>query len=271
MKRNGLSCTLSLNVLLLAATSVAQEAPPETPAAASPGAPVEADAADPGGSEAEAPPTTPESVPEADSPAVSAPPEGKIHLVAEAPELDNTRTYHRHDGFYLRVNFGYGSTWGSFDDSGPGNIDVDLSGSGLGFDVLAGGSPSPGFVIGGGLVVNQLFSADLEPVAGARSAHDVQSGLVGVFVDGFPKPNAGWHLGGLVGLASVTVKDGGGAEKTGGLGGAIWGGYDAWVGDEWSLGALLRFTATRTTGGEAPLDVAASHGNLALMLTALYH
>ncbi len=175
-----------------------------------------------------------------------------------------------HDGFYLRANFGYGTTFGSFDDEGRNNADVDVSGSGLGIDLLIGGSPSPGFALGGGIIGNYNFIADFEG-DGTTVDADMQSAIIGVFVDGFPQASGGWHVGGLIGLAGVTVSEDATVDRSGGIGGAVWGGYDAWVGDDFAVGGLLRFAAARTAGEDEPLDVSASHGNLTLMFTALYH
>lgn len=208
---------------------------------------------------------------EADKPEETAPPpQGKIHLVAEAPPRER-RTYHMHDGFYLRANVGYGLTFGGFDDSGTQNADVDVSGSGLGIDLLVGGTPSPGFVVGGGVVSNFNFLSEFESDDGDTQDADMQSTIVGVFVDGFPQATGGWHLGGMIGFALVSVAEDATVDESTGFGGAIWAGYDEWVGDDFAVGGLLRFSAARTTGEDEPLDVAASHGNLTLMFSALYH
>jgi hypothetical protein len=177
-----------------------------------------------------------------------------------------------HDGFYFRANFGYGLTWASFDDAGTNNADVDADGSGIGIDLLIGGSPSPGIAVGGGLIGNWLFSAEFEQAGfETRVNRDIQSGLVGVFVDGFPRVSGGWHVGGLIGLAAVQIGDQGNPSDTTGFGGAVWTGYDQWVADDWALGGLVRFTATRTMAEDEPFDVTASHANLTFMFTALYH
>jgi hypothetical protein len=118
---------------------------------------------------------------------------------------------------------------------------------------------------------NWLFSSEFTEDGEGTSQHDVTSGLVGVFVDGFPVPSGGWHLGGLIGLGGHTLSQDALVDSTGGFGGAIWAGYDQWVGDDFSVGGLLRFTAMRSTGEENDLDLTASTASLAILFTALYH
>ncbi len=190
----------------------------------------------------------------------------KIHLTPQTTTIDGPRTFHMHDGFYLRANFGYGWLWGSYDTDAQ---DFDASGSGIGFDVLVGGSPSPGFVVGGGLISNLLFSAEFDPEA---ADSDITTGLVGVFVDGFPQVSGGWHLGGLIGVGGQTLSDDDLIDRAGGFGGAVWTGYDQWVGDDFSVGGLVRFSAMRSTGEQdGGNDVTAATGSLTFMFTALYH
>jgi hypothetical protein len=197
-------------------------------------------------------------------------PDNKI-VLASQPVPQNRRTHHMHDGFYLRASFGIGSLWANLNDSGVDDYDVDADGTGIGFDLLIGGSPSPGFSIGGGLISNVLFSSNFEQDGDVVEDRDISSGLVGVFVDGHPNKTGPWHLGGLIGLAGLAVNQDRFVDQTGGFGGAVWGGYDQWVAPDWSMGGLLRLTATHTTGDERVYDVSASAIALTLSMTALYH
>lgn len=151
----------------------------------------------------------------------------------------------------------------------PGEPNLKASGSAIGFDLLVGGSPSPGFSIGGGFMGNWLLSADFDQNGDPAEEHTLGSGLIGVFVDGFPQDTGGWHLGGLVGLAGQTLSNNGEDEETGGFGGSIWGGYDQWVASDFSVGGLVKFTAIRSSGSDS--DVRAGSATLNFMLTALYH
>lgn len=197
-------------------------------------------------------------------------PSSKIVLTPQESMAAGPRTFHNHDGFYLRASFGYGFLWGGFDVDAPGAPELDASGSGIGLDLLIGGTPSPGFVIGGGILGAWSFSVDFESEGADTTRHDLGSSLIGVFVDGFPQSAGGWHLGGLVGLATQSLSNDGVVDDTAGFGGAVWTGYDQWVGSDWSVGGLLRFSAARTFG-EKDVDVSASTATLNLMFTALYH
>lgn len=195
----------------------------------------------------------------------------KIILTPQAPPQGNSRTYHRHEGFYLRANFGLGLHWSSFDDESSQDFDVDASGTGMGLDLLIGGSPTAGVAIGGGLISNWIFSAGFDANGERVDDRDVRDATVGVFIDGFPIETGPWHLGALVGLTGVQIGGDDYVQNTMGLGGAIWAGYDQWVGDELAVGGLLRLTVNHTTGEESNLNVGANTATLGFMFTALYH
>lgn len=266
---------------LLWATSAAAAEPSTAPPAVPPPTNAAAIPAETGSTEAEsaeaasagagstdtaaAEPSPAQTAPSSEEPAAP-----KILLTPQHDRVTGPRTFHAHDGFYLRTNFGLGTLWGGFTTEEPGERHLDAGGSGIALDLLVGGSPSPGLTIGGGLIGNWLFGAQFDEDGADSSSHDMSSGLVGVFIDGFPRPTDGWHLGGLVGLGGHTLSSNGVADKTGGFGGAVWGGYDQWVGDNFSVGGLLRFTAMRSTGTKDGTDVAASTASLGLMFTALY-
>jgi hypothetical protein len=205
------------------------------------------------------------------APNATAPDDSKIHFAIQPPPRGDSRTYHRHDGFYLRTNLGIAPLWASLDDGGEQDFDVDVSGTAMAIDLLVGGTPTPGLTIGGGLLGNWAFGASYERDGVDVPDRDFQDGTLGVFVDGFPSDTGGWHLGGLVGLSGVNVQQDGFVERMGGLGGAVWGGYDRWVADDWSLGGQLRLTMNQTSGDENGYDVSAATWTLGLSFSALYH
>ncbi len=73
-------------------------------------------------------------------------------MVAPAPpqEADEPGA-HLHDGFYLRVALG-GGWLGMRTDSAP---EADVKGGGGSLDLLLGGTPIDGLVIGGGIFSTQ--------------------------------------------------------------------------------------------------------------------
>jgi hypothetical protein len=73
-------------------------------------------------------------------------------------------------------------------------------------------------------------------------------GQLGVLVDWFPDPTGGWHVGGLagiglIGISDAAVKDSGApvVEDAGAFsfGGGLLGGYDFWIGPQWSGGLYV--------------------------------
>jgi hypothetical protein len=180
------------------------------------------------------------------------------------------RSYHLHDGFYLRSSVGLmtGRTFVRSDEVTHPSYTV--KGGGLALDLMIGGTPSVGLAVGGALALQSFGQGSGSSSAGL--------GLLGAFVDGFPMANRGLHLGGMLGLgASRTARPGGVDELRGrGLGMSAWLGHDWWVADEWSMGGLLRFSAARTDDGShdhgaTPYSLESSSYLLALMFSVLYH
>lgn len=208
---------------------------------------------------------------EASAPAPSETP--KIDVTVPAPGPEVPREYRMHDGFYLRGNLGIGALSTTFDDGSATNQDLDGSGFAFNFDLLVGGSPAPGFSVGGAILSSAAFSASFER-GGQKADRDLSLGMVGVFVDGFPVASGGWHVGGAFGLAQTKVEKQVldlGNTTMGGLGGAAWVGHDFWVADDWSMGALLRFAGALTAAKENGVETSASTFSTALMFTTLYN
>jgi hypothetical protein len=178
------------------------------------------------------------------------------------------RTYKVHRGLYLGLGAGPGLQGATFDINTPG-IDGNLSGSGfnLSLDLLVGGSLTPGFALGGGVVTDFMLSSDFD---GAGGLEDDSAGLtsiiVGPFADGYPNPKGPWHLGATVGLAYLMSSLGDDYSEPG-LGFAGWVGLTPWVSDEMSMGVKLRFMGNVTGFGE---DVKGSSRSLNLMFDAVY-
>ncbi len=201
-------------------------------------------------------------------------PENTIDLSGPPKKPLERRTFHLHEGFYLRMNLGVGVLRANIDDDGTSAFDLDLAGFSTGFDVLIGGSPARGLAIGGGFFTNTAISARVE--RGSRDVGDrnMTVGFLGPFIDGFPNPKKGWHLGGTIGLAAVKVEEdspGDDVASAKGLGGAAWFGHGWWVADEWSMGLMLRFAASATTADDSVRDLTIGTFSSTLMFSALYH
>jgi len=72
--------------------------------------------------------------------------------------------------------------------------------------------------------------------------------ILGPFVDYYIDPKLGWHAQGAFGIATMAVGKGSQSQGTvtgektmGGLGFMLGGGYEWWIAEQWSMGALLRF------------------------------
>jgi hypothetical protein len=154
-----------------------------------------------------------------------------------------------------------------------------MRGGGLAIDFLLGGTPTPGFVIGGGFLSNGMENPSNETSGGKSDTEwTVTTAVVGPFIDGFPDPEGGFHIGGMLGLANLVVQDDDNLqdEQTGGFGASLWAGYGGWVGSDWTLGGMLRLTAAATRrdfehddGSDVVEEV--STGTFTILFTALYH
>ena len=179
-----------------------------------------------------------------------------------------------HDGFYLRANVGFAWTRSEISTDAPSHPDYVVGGGGVSVDVLVGATPAPSLTIGGGA----MFRTISDPEVHLADDTEVGSGsggllLVGPFVDGFPKSNGGTHLGGLVGFAGATGRRQGSDDDFdgGGIGVAAWFGQGFWVGQEVSLGFILKLDAAfmRDDGGPVALTDTTYGGSL--MFSVLYH
>lgn len=161
-----------------------------------------------------------------------------------------------------------------------------IGGASIATELSIGGTPGDGFVIAGTLLGQSIP----KPVLKRDQASDVDLpgpltlNVIGVSMDWFPNPTGGFHVGAMLGFAVATAP----RPKTdlfdvvGGGGGAlaISTGYDFWIADQWSLGALLRLTGARLTSDQKATDpttlteVEATETDtvsaFAIYLTALY-
>jgi hypothetical protein len=224
------------------------------------------------------------------APPPPAPPTINLEQPPLPPLAPRNRYYH--DGFYLRLSSGFGGIWSSthVDHS---DATASVHGGGTAFDVMIGGTPAPGLVIGAAGLLEWAFAPSSNvngsPMDGLTTRQSnsgtLVAGMLGPMIDAFPNPSGGFHFGGTLGFAGVNLrglqdKATNGAQRTetgsGGAGVGTWVGYTWWASSQWSIGGMLRFTAA-WTGRKVPDDV----GNLmdardtttstSLMFTAVYH
>jgi hypothetical protein len=195
----------------------------------------------------------------------------KMDLATPAPAPPEGRTYRYHEGFYTRVGVGFG---GLFNNKSNGSISSSTGGLALTYELLIGGSPAPGFTIGGGALGEVQLSGnwdvdESEPLGnvGVDASGNLTTLVVGPFVDGFPNASGPFHLGGALGLGVGTVKLQGESRTPLGIGGAFWAGWDVWVAPEWSMGARLRLDGMYGKDGDFSANTVAA----SMMLSVLYN
>lgn len=253
-------------------SALAQAAPP--PAGPPPPAPPPA-----GPTVTAAPPAPPPEAPPSiqlvkpQEPPAAPPP--KIDLSTEAPAKPVQRTYHFHEGFYLRASVGFGYYYGSFDDNARPNSDYSQHGGSMSLDLLIGGSPSPGISIGGGLLVDPLFGASYERNGREIGSHGGVSTLIGPFIDAFPDNTKGWHLGGLIGFGGQSFENvnatGDTRQRAAGFGGAAWFGYDFWVAPEWSGGPQFRAMGMSASNNKSGEDISSFASSFDLGVSIVFN
>jgi hypothetical protein len=203
-----------------------------------------------------------------------------MYIQTPAPEPIGPRTRHYHDGFYLRLSLGPGLLWAKTSvETDIVDGDSTYSGGGFALELSMGGTPAPGLVVGGGILVQDAFDPGIDVHVGEGTDTDAVlrtdgDGLVlfmiGPMIDAFPDPNGGFHVGGMLGLAALNFPDKD-DNPAGGFGISAWAGYAWWVSSQFSLGATLRltgaFTGRKLAGGDS--SEAARAG--ALSLSMFYH
>ena len=162
---------------------------------------------------------------------------------------------HLHAGFYFREALGVG--FSSLSADGPFGRTVMTSGipglptaDGL---VLLGGTPARGLVLGAGFQ-EMSMQGYFRGGAHDRTSANGEELTVGPFVDYYPDPAGGFHVGALVGLSGALVT-GGGSEMSLSLGGTIFGGYDWFVGRQTSVGVMA------FVSGATPSSLVDTSGN----------
>ena len=189
--------------------------------------------------------------------------------------------YHVHDGFYLRLAAGLGAGHFNVSTDSRAASDFSVGGAGLGLNVWLGGTPWRGVALGGMLMIQGINDSNTH-VSG-HSTHETMNGgifYLGPFIDAFPDPMRGLHVGGSLGLTGFSAKAEGDELEvvhqvkdynSGGFGASAWVGYMGFVGPEWSLGGLLQLTALATSKTEDDIKRNASGYAVTLSFSALYN
>jgi hypothetical protein len=135
----------------------------------------------------------------------------------------------------------------------PGKVTARGGGVTVGFDI--GGALNPGFILAASFMFQSLPDANLSKDTRAlKETHNPQISMLALLADFYPDPKSGFHVGGGLGLAGVSLRQdanpGGGSNNDGesGFGFLPHVGYEWWVGSYWGIGVLGRFLYARTKG-----------------------
>jgi hypothetical protein len=155
-----------------------------------------------------------------------------------------------HEGFYLRLNTGLSLL--TMNGHGPTGS-ASLTGTGAGGMIAIGGAVAPGLVLAGtfeGSELDTVFKggpyvdATVRANGRTRTASDRASGgfgMIGMLIDWYPQPKAGWHAGVSSGLGALVLTNSADDSDFGALNfaGSVFAGYDVPLGRSWSLGLQL--------------------------------
>jgi Autotransporter beta-domain len=232
-----------------------------------------------------APPNPPQNAPVANEPlppetyapppaasAPAAPPPATVWEPPPPPAQDpSART---HDGFFLRMDLGFGK--GFYTQKSSGQDLWTASGVDVAFALRLGGTVFPGFVLGGGIVSNSIVSPTIKDngeTITTDSDTSIGLGELQLFAAYYPDPHGGFHLLGSVGFGAASVSQNNRSESldVAGLvlGGGI--GYDFWVSSQWSLGPTFELTYASLNGSGDNSELSATYVAPVLSFTATYH
>lgn len=180
-----------------------------------------------------------------------------------------------HDGFYLRMSLGFGAGSSTQNYS---TTEVKYSGAAMMFDLMIGGSPLPGFVLGGALVGHRILNPNIKINGGdfgtAGDNESLDLSTLGLFTAIYPDPKSGFNIHALVGYSTISFQTENTRSTQNPVGLSVMGGvgYDFWVGDQWSLGPDLRFAYANTSYDEGNgIENKVSMFVPTLSFTATYH
>lgn len=210
-----------------------------------------------------------ETEPPASEPPASEPPAAPHDL----PEM--RRGAYTHDGFFMRFQGGPGLFWLSSDSSISNGFQQRIQSTAFSMSAVSGsmrfgGSPTPGFVIGGALSHSAARGPVVRSLGREFRVRELQAEVtsLGVFATYYPDPRDGWNFTGELGMASLHITRSvrlfddashlDGSESLSGptLSGA--GGYEWWIHSKWSVGFEARLSYYHLSGRQAQATGAAT-------------
>jgi len=211
-----------------------------------------------------------------------APPPGQGGYPPPGYGAAQDESVHFHDGFYFRFGLGIGSLHvNTTPDEGEGEIIT--TGTGGAVEIALGGTPTPGFVLGGAISGMSVSEPDMEMKLGGESYKDTAKdetwtqSSIGLFADYYFDPEGGFHAQGLLALGVLAVDDTSEADADVSATGPLFAlglGYEGWIAEQWGIGVLGRLTyASLKSDKIGDDDVKLNHTVIspALLLTITCH
>jgi hypothetical protein len=178
----------------------------------------------------------------------------------------------RHDGLYFRFALGIGFGHDHVTSDGPlptvtvfsfipSRLDAAGSAFAASTELSVGFTPFPGLVLGVGSFTTSIPSLSAKSKDAFTGNYDFrvsQLAVLGPLVDWYVDPKQGFHVEASPGVATYVAGAGepttegplAQAHTALGFGFMLGIGYDWWVGDQWSLGLLGRFSYGTTSGSD---------------------
>ena len=185
------------------------------------------------------------------SPAPAPPPQYYVPSLPppEPPADTPSRGAHEHDGFFLRMGLGFASMVTKTESTlGQSTAGGDLTGGGGTLELLLGGTPARGFVLGGGLIGHTFRDPSYESGGSTTRLTDTELGLtyLALFGQLYFDAEGGAYVQALVAAAEETYRYPVAGEEReselSGFGIGLGVGYDFWIGEQWSLGPAARLS-----------------------------
>lgn len=154
---------------------------------------------------------------------------------------------HSHEGFQFRGALGGGYLSDNETPDGS-TTTATISGGAASLEAFFGGSPEPGYTVGGFVSGSSApgpsLSVNGRPVGSTNSNTSLNFANIGPYFDWYPDPAEGFHALATLSFArlTLTTNDQQQGDAATGFGLGLGAGYDWWVGKEWSVGVLGRFT-----------------------------
>jgi hypothetical protein len=143
-------------------------------------------------------------------------------------------------------------------------------------ELLFGGTPASGFVIGGALRGNSVVDPTIESGGQEVRSRDTAVGLSSIALFGvlYPDPQTGFNLEASLGVGRLEITVDGDTQDLPEITGVVLtagAGYDFWVGDEWSIGPSFLLTYGALTGEDSAITLREKFVSPTLQFSATFH